>query len=57
MRIECDLSEEEYDWWIDRYSEIKSNGYKVKKVYKDNGKLCIDLMPIILPESEDEEMR
>ena len=55
MRIECDLSEEEYDWWIDRYSEIKSNGYKVKKVYKENGKLCIDLMPIVAETEEDEE--
>ena len=51
MRIECDLNEEEFDWWQNTYRKIKCSNYTVNRVYRDqNSRICVELNPVILSE-------
>lgn len=55
MRIECDFNEEEFDWWIDMYRNIKKRGLSVERVYREDGKIAIAFTPVVLSETVEIE--
>ncbi len=48
MKIDCEMNDAEFDWWLDMHKKLKKAGYKVERVYRDDEGLSIQLKAIVL---------
>ena len=48
MKIECDMNETEFDWWLNMHKKLKANGYTVERVYRSDEGITIQLGRILL---------